>query len=106
MTAGKSVSTSIGRAMALYALASTVAIGLAGGVFTAIYSAPMDRQAVWVSALVALVVQMVAFAIARLMNSTGHGIAGWGLGAVICLTAMSFMVSPVERLACRRTRRC
>ncbi len=88
MTAGQPVRSSMGRGIALYALASTVAIGLAGGVFTAVYSTPVERQAVWVSALVALVVQMVAFAIARLLNSSGHGIAGWGLGAVICLTTL------------------
>ena len=78
----------MGRGVVLYALASVVTIGLAGGVLTAIYGSPAERQAVWVSALVALVVQVLAFAIARLLGSTGHGIAGWGLGAVICLLAL------------------
>ena len=44
----------IGRGLALYALACVVAIGLAAGVFVAIYSGPGERQAVLVSALVAL----------------------------------------------------
>lgn len=78
----------MGRGLALYGLACVVLIGLAGGVFTAIYGSPAEREAVWVSALVALVVQMLAFSIARLMGRTGHGIAGWGLGAVICLLAL------------------
>ena len=74
--------------MALHALACVVAIGLAGGVMTAVFTGPGERQAVWVSALVALVVQLVAFAIARLMAEQGHGIAGWGIGAIICLVAL------------------
>jgi hypothetical protein len=81
---GKSMS----RSVLLYGLACVVAIGLAGGVFTAVYATVPERWAVWVSALVALVVQVVAFAIARALAGGGHGIAGWGLGAVICLAAL------------------
>jgi F-type H+-transporting ATPase subunit a len=43
---------------------------------------------VWVSAGVALVVQLVAFGIARTLADGGNGIAGWGLGAVICLLVL------------------
>lgn len=53
-----------------------------------IYATPHERMAVWVSAAVALVVQLVAFAIARLMAEQGHGIAGWGIGAIICFSAL------------------
>ena len=79
---------SMGRAVLLYGLSSAMVIGLAGGVFTAVYGSAPDRMAVWVSAIVALVVQLVAFGIARAMADEGHGIAGWGLGAVICLIAL------------------
>lgn len=79
---------SLGRAVMMYGLACVVAIGLAGGVFTAVFGTTPERQAVWVSAMVALVVQLVAFALARSMVEGGHGIAGWGLGAVICLVAL------------------
>ena len=77
-----------GRAVLLYGLSSAMVIGLTGGVFTAVYGSAPDRMAVWVSAIVALVVQLVAFGIARAMADEGHGIAGWGLGAVICLIAL------------------
>ncbi|MBC7674183.1 MAG: hypothetical protein H7247_17330 [Polaromonas sp.] len=77
-----------GRAVMMYGLACVVAIGLAGGVFTAVFGTAGERQAVWVSAIVALVVQLLAFALARSMVDGGHGIAGWGLGAVICLVAL------------------
>ena len=84
MTPGKS----IGRAVLLYGLACVVAIGLASGVFTAIYGSAAERSAIWLSALVALVVQVVAFTIARTMVDVGRGLAGWGVGAVICFAAL------------------
>lgn len=77
-----------GKAMLFYALASMVAIGIAAGVFTAIYTAPAERNAVWISAAVGLFVQIVTFGMARLLVERGHGIAGWGLGAVICFVAL------------------
>ena len=80
--------TSMFRGLALYALACIVVVGLAGGVLMSVYDAPGESRAVWVSALVALVVQLVAFAIARILADRGTGIAGWGLGAVICLAAL------------------
>ena len=79
---------SVGRGVALYLLASVVVVGLAGAVFVAIYSAPAERRTVAVSALVALVVQLVAFAFARLLADKGNAIAGWVLGAVICFAAL------------------
>ncbi len=79
---------SMARGLALYGLGCVVAIGLAGGVFTAIYGSAAERSAIWVSAGVALVVQVVAFAIARMLSDGGHGIAGWGVGAVICFVAL------------------
>jgi hypothetical protein len=78
----------MGRGLVLYALASLVAIGLAAGVFVAIYPGAAERRAVLVSALVALVVQLIAFAIARLMAGRGNAIAGWGVGALICFASL------------------
>ena len=76
------------RAVALYALSCVVVIGLSGGVLTAVFETGPARSAVWVSAGVALVVQMVAFGIARILANGGNAIAGWGLGAVICLLSL------------------
>ena len=78
----------MGRAVALYALGCLLVIGLAGAVLAAVWGSPLDRRAVLVSAVVALVVQIVAFAIARLLAANGNGVAGWALGAVICLVAL------------------
>ncbi len=78
----------VGRGVALYGLASFLAIGLAAGVLILVYGSPAERVAVMWSAMFALVVQLVAFAIARLLSDQGKGIAGWGLGAAICLVAL------------------
>ena len=85
---GIATDAGIGRGLALYSLACLVLIALAGGVFTAVFAGRGEREAVWVSALVALVVQAAAFGIARIMAARGNGIAGWALGAVICLVAL------------------
>ena len=78
----------VGRGVALYALGCLVAIGLAAGVFVAAYRAPEERRAVVVSAVVALVVQPIGFAIARLLARGGNAIAGWAAGAVLCFAAL------------------
>jgi hypothetical protein len=75
------------RGMRLYALASFVVIAVAAGAFTLAYDGAA-RQVVLVSAVLAFVVQLVAFAVARLLAASGHGIAGWGLGAVFCFVTL------------------
>ena len=81
-------SRGIGRALLVYAGASAAVIALAAGVFMLVYGGAAERQAVWTSAALAFPLQLVGFAIARLMAQVNHGIAGWGLGAMICLLAL------------------
>jgi hypothetical protein len=78
----------IGRGLVLYLLASAAAIVVAALVFVMVYGGAAERRAVLVSAVVALVVQGIACAVARLMAAGGNGIAGWTLGAVICLVVL------------------
>ena len=78
----------MGRGLVLYGLASAVAIGLAAGLFIAYFPAPLERRAVATSAVVALVIQLVGFFIARRMATRGNAIAGWGVGALICFTSL------------------
>ncbi|HEX7977095.1 MAG TPA: hypothetical protein VF461_00725 [Gemmatimonadaceae bacterium] len=79
---------SVGRGVALYFLASLVVVGLAVAVFVAVYSAQAERRTVVLSALVALVVQLVAFAFARILADRGNAIAGWVLGAAVCFAVL------------------
>ena len=76
------------RGIRLYALACFVVIAVAAGAFTFAWDDGAARQVVLVSAALAFVVQLVAFAVARLLAASGHGIAGWGLGAVFCFVAL------------------
>ena len=64
-------------------LALAVAIVALGGLALALfYPATPDRSAIAVSAGVALLVQLFAFVILRLVPCE-HVIAGWGLGALL-----------------------
>lgn len=76
------------RAFWWYALAAAGAIALSGAGLALVYGSPAQRQAILLSAVIAFVVQVLAFAVARLMAATGNGIAGWALGAVICLVIL------------------
>ena len=83
------------RATALFAAAAAVTIAALGGVLALFFRTPADRHALLVSAAVALVVQVVAFAAVRAAGQrrllTAWGAAGgvrlltlviYGLGAV------------------------
>ena len=78
----------LGRGLAYYALACVATIGVSAWLFVTYYSAPLERQAVLTSAIVAFVLQLVAFVIARRMSDRGNAIAGWGVGALICFTSL------------------
>jgi hypothetical protein len=67
------------------ALVLVLGVGLA---VSAAVSAPA-RHAVWVSATLAFVVQVVAFLVARAFAKT-HAMAGWGLGVILRLLAVAF----------------
>jgi cobalamin synthase len=79
---------SLGRGLALYALACVLLIGLSGAVFSAVYRTEGDRMALAVSAVFALVIQVIAYVLARLLATRGNGVAGWTLGAAICLVSL------------------
>ena len=86
-------------AFPLYAVLSAVVIAVAGGLFSLAYRDGSALQAIWVGAVVAFVVQMGAFAVALPWARGGQAIAGWGLGAVICmvtLVAYGFIVRAVD----------
>jgi hypothetical protein len=75
------------KATALYAAATLAVVALGGWLFGLHYGAPADRRGVWTSAAVALVLQVAAFAIARTVGRK-NVIAGWGIGAALCMAAM------------------
>ena len=75
------------RAIALFAVVATIAIGLATGILAAFYTSSIDREALLVSALFALVVQLLLFSGLRLAPRQ-HVIAVWGIGTLVRFVAL------------------
>lgn len=67
---------------AIFAIASLALIAGAAWLLTLAFPTAGDRHAMVVSAVLAFVVQLVSFAIARAWAAT-NVIAGWGLGMLI-----------------------
>ena len=68
--------------------ASCVAIVLVlGWALGLIFVSPHEHDAIRVSAMVALGVQLPAFAIARLL-APSNVFVGWGIGAILCFVAV------------------
>lgn len=80
----------------LYLLAVLGAVAAVGAVAWAVTDAA-GRQAVLVSAALAVVVQMAAFAVARVLQPRNL-MLGWGLGSVLRLTALVLYAVVVARL--------
>lgn len=63
-------------------MTSLVLIALAGWLLTIAFPTPNDRHAIIVTAVVAYVVQLASFAVARAWAAT-NVVAGWGMGMLI-----------------------
>jgi hypothetical protein len=70
------------RAVGMFAVVGALLMGVVGWLLTLVYRGPAALHAILVSAAVALVVQLLAFAIVRL-SAEKNVIAGWGVGAVL-----------------------
>lgn len=68
--------------LAIFAAASLVLIVVAGWLLTLAFHTAGDRHAIVVSAIVAYVVQLVSFTIARAWSAS-NVVAGWGMGMLI-----------------------
>jgi hypothetical protein len=68
--------------LASFALVSLLAMALFGWMLMYAFPMPADAHAIVVSAVIAYVVQLVSFALAREWAAT-NVIAGWGLGMLI-----------------------
>jgi hypothetical protein len=68
--------------MSIFAVTTLALIALAGWLLTLGFPTTDDRRAIEISGVVAFVVQILSFAIARAWAAT-NVIAGWGLGMLI-----------------------
>ena len=76
------------KAVALFAAATALIVGVGGWVFTLVYPTTEGQRAILTSALVAVVVQLVGFAILRRAKGS-HVIAAWGAGALFRVAVLS-----------------
>lgn len=85
------------KAIGLYAALSLLLIAGSGWLLSLAFQGSAAYRALVVSAVVAFVVQMLAFAIVRLQKPE-NAVAGWGLGALACLVTlvvMGFVSAPL-----------
>jgi hypothetical protein len=73
---------SAAKAWALYALSAVVLIATIGWLLSLAFSGPQDAAAIRLSAIVAIVVQLAAFAVTSVL-ARRHLIAGWGVGSLL-----------------------
>jgi hypothetical protein len=70
------------KSWAVYALAAIGSIAAAGWLLALAFAGPRDAAAIRLSAIVAIVVQLVAFAVTK-ANAQRHLIAAWGVGSLL-----------------------
>ena len=84
------------KAIGIFAAVSLAIIAVVGGVMSLMYGAPDERRAIIISGVIAFVVQMFAFAVARLV-SRENVIAGWGMGALMRMLVLGVYAVVVVR---------
>ena len=75
------------RVLAFAAVAAALTASTAA-IMTIVWSAPAEQRAIWISAAIAFVVQMLAFGVATIV-SRDQVMVGWGLGAIMRLVTLS-----------------
>ena len=88
------------KAIALFTLATAFLIAALGWVMGLVFTGPQDARALWISAVVAFVVQLFGFALAR-RSARSNVIAGWGVGMLLRLLTLgvfAFLVVPAIAL--------
>jgi hypothetical protein len=71
-----------------FAAIAAVLTATAALIMTIVWPTPAEERAIWVSAGVAFVIQMLAFGVASLVTRE-QALVGWGLGAVLRLVTLA-----------------
>ena len=80
----------------MYLAACVAAIAVIGGI-SALFTEGLGRQAILASALLALVVQLLAFTVARMFLDR-HVFIGWGMGSAMRFIALAIYAVIVAKL--------
>ena len=87
--------------MTRYAVATAGVLAIAGALLSLAFRGPRDATAIWITAVVALVVQLAAHGLGRLAGKRGGLTARMGTGALVrflALVAYAFLVALVFKL--------
>jgi hypothetical protein len=75
------------RSWALYAITTIASIAVVGWLLTLGFTGPRDAAAIRLSAAVAIVVQLTAFTLTKML-APQHLVAGWGAGSLLRLLTL------------------
>ena len=75
------------RVLAFAAVAAALTAGTAA-IMTIVWTTPAEERAIWISAAIAFVVQMLAFGVVMVVRRD-QVLIGWGLGALMRLVTLS-----------------
>lgn len=76
------------KAGALYAGLTLALFGVIGALFTLGFTSPAARQAIMISGVIAFIVQMISFAIAKQIGKESIFL-GWGIGAMLRMLTLA-----------------
>jgi hypothetical protein len=74
--------------LAAFAAIAAALTAASAAIMTIVWSTPAEEKAIWLSAAIAFVVQMLAFGLASLVRRD-QALVGWGLGALMRLVTLS-----------------
>lgn len=77
------------KAVALYAAVSLLITAAMAWVLGLVWTADGEHRAILVSACIAWVVQLFAFAVARMSVRSNNVMAGWGIGALLRIVVLA-----------------
>ena len=72
-----------------FALVTAVVAGVTALILIQLFPAPHANAAIWISAGLSFVVQLVGFEIARRYARSGDVMKGWGIGALLRVAALA-----------------
>ena len=82
----------------LFALTTATIALLGAALLAGLFSEPGAANAVWTSAILAIVVQVATFGIARRYAATSDVMKGWGIGALLRVTLLAIYGVVAPRL--------
>jgi hypothetical protein len=69
--------------MARFTIALIALIAVTGWILSQGFTSPAERHAIRISAVIVVIVQLITFAIVKLMGRRNAMLAGWGMGIVL-----------------------